>query len=175
MKYRSLLAIIIISLCASVSVSAQKINKTYVTKNTDKGTLYFIMPIDGLFGNGKYNSVTMDITHTAPGDSVRINYTFIQPTFSAVDSVALNTAGKEKVFAVEKLYVEPAKKSMWLHRYGFNISKNEVREFFSGATPSSILIYSNGKTIEYSAADSKKRKDKTVIINSVFDIIENNK
>lgn len=169
MKVRFFL-ILALSVCA-LAASAQKIDKYYVSKLQDSGTLYHVFPME-LFSDG-HNAVPVDFTHLSDSDTVKINYTLQLDRVCHIDSVAFVCGDARRVYPTEKIYVEAAKKTDWAHRYTVSMTIDEVEAIFVPEAPAGMIVYSDGAETSYNASRKQWKNDTTVLCRIVTMMREN--
>ncbi len=141
-------------LFSTVDMQAQNISGHYVSKAEEDGMLYHTLP-ETLFASPKQGDLTFDITYKEGRDGMAtLNFTYVMEQMTSADSIRV--AIPERVLLsgkVEKLYVEPTKKS-WTHRYSFKTPVVGLYSFFDEETSPVLTIYSGGKAYSYPAKRS---------------------
>ena len=103
-------------LAALAPLQAENFIKHIISKPTELGMLYFVLPDKAECreeGALKGSQLSFDVTYIHPGDSLRLNASLRFPQPQRVDSLSFRDAqGKNCTFPAERLYLEP-RKSKW--------------------------------------------------------------
>lgn len=143
-------------LCAGPA-AGQNIRGHYVSKAEEDGTIYHTFP-KTLFANSECGDLAFDLTYKEKtGGVVTVNFTYLMPQMSPVDSVRIQMAGRTILSGrASKLYIEPERKE-WKHRYTFTAPVALFSTFFDETTLPVMTLYSQGKAYAYPAKPSAWR------------------
>ena len=121
---RFFLSSLLLLLTGFAPIQAENFIKHIVSRPTEKGMLYFVLPSQAECreeGAHKGSKLTFDVTYISPGDSLRINASLLLPQIQKVDSLTFRDAqGQKHTFPTERLYLEP-RKSKWELRLSIQV------------------------------------------------------
>lgn len=150
----------------------QNIKGHYVSKMQEDGTIYHTMPCTLFEGEGM-GDLTFDITYKEnPAGAATINFTYQTLQMLPADSVRFDTGRTSMAGKVEKLYIEPEKKT-WKHRYSFATTVEPLYTFFDATAEPRVVLYSQGRTYEFRVKKSAW-KGYAPIGNKIFEMIRIN-
>lgn len=160
-------------LCAvTFTAQGQNIKDHYVARNDEKGTVYHTFP-NKLFESREHGDLIFDVTYRDRTDGLAtLNFTYEMVTMTPVDSVRFTSGRTQMRGVVEKLYIEPTKKT-WKHRYTFKTPVVALYTFFDAAQQPEAVLYAGGKAYVYTVKPSAWRSY-APIGNKIFSMIRVN-
>lgn len=161
-------------ICVAVIGSAigQNIEKYYVSKTEDAGTLYHTLPCT-LFEAARVGELTFDITYQSNGSAIAtINFTCdMDGTFTA-DSVCFSSGSTQMKGVVKKIYISPRKKK-WEHRYSLIVDAKALFAFFNVSATPQVELYVQGAPCVYKAKTAAW-KSTAPVMSKIFEMISIN-
>ena len=154
---RSFLTILFFLLAAFATLQAENFIKYIVSRPTERGMLYFVLPSKAECreeGAHKRSNLTFDVTYISPGDSLRLNTSLLFSVPQKVDSLTFRDAqGKNHTFPTERLYLEP-RKSKWELRLSIQLPYALWQTLLSAQTPLTFRFSHKGQpVVSYSFSD----------------------
>ena len=140
-------------LSSQLNLFAQRIENKIITRHTNLGIQYFVLPQKGL-RSGK-SSLEFDQTTFVGQDSVRVGITMKSPIAMNADSLLILSGGEVlKSYAVKPLFLE-FKNKKWESRIFFSATQEEVIRFFGFEVAPLVVVSDKDNRIEL---EIKKRK-----------------
>jgi hypothetical protein len=152
---------------------AQNISKYYRSNLQEKGTLYYVLPMEGFINYQDNTKFIYDITCLNSVDSVTFNFSYFDSSLLKLDSLELTGSHFKTVVYLEKIFVDATKKQ-WHHRYTSRISLNDIKTFFKDNDLPIIWLQSKNKRVQLNI-DNKKWIKQANIILKIIDLIQFNK
>ncbi|MCC8034923.1 MAG: hypothetical protein LIO77_03185 [Rikenellaceae bacterium] len=149
---KKLLFILLTLVAFSGSAYCQNIKKAYMARQQENGTLYFIVPQE-VFSNKENGPLTLDMVKLSTSDTVRLNFTVTCKDISPVDSVSFEASEITTRVPVEKIFIRPAKKSAWEHRYSLLIPYQDMKDIFAADRSPAVYVHSGAVETRYVAKD----------------------
>ena len=171
--YRSILFSIVFTSQTIFSLKAQNISKFYTSSIQEKGTLYYIFPMQ--LKTGKNNQDFLyDFTSLSSKDSVNVNFSFYEKQKLVIDSICIRNKSNEIKSSTKKIFVE-VDHNNWKYRYGFAIKNADLINIYnSKEIPTIYMIYNGGEKSEIKISKRKWKKQSN-IISRIFEMQAMNK
>ena len=168
---RLIILLFVQALC--LSVFSGNITKKYKTHNTERGTVYFIMPqkMDKASGSTAQKELLFDVTSLITTDSIHVTAT-ISAKEPVTDSiVTIRTADGHAITApAEFLYRELGKKG-YVNRVRFGMLRSDFKSLF--AAPSSFTLdYGKGYLFAFPKGKWAKEQE---LVNNILGLMELNR
>ncbi len=163
---RLFLSSLLLLLASFAPLQAENFIKHIVSRPTEKGMLYFVLPSKAECreeGAHKGSKLTFDVTYISPGDSLRLNASLLLPQIQKVDSLTFQDAqGKNQTFPTERLYLEP-RKSKWELRLSIQVPYALWQTLLSAQTPLTFRFSHKGQpVVSYSFSDKAWRRQQGI-------------
>lgn len=139
-----------------LSSYGQNIQKYYVFKTQEKGSLFHLLPVV-LFEDADGEDFSYDLTYTSWNDTVAMNFTYTRTEPLLIDSVGYFSGKNFIVCKAEKIYVEPTSKK-WVHRYSMKNKSDFFSQVYNADVTPEIVIYCHNTNYKYYAKKSAWRK-----------------
>lgn len=169
----SRLIILLFAQALCLSVFSGNITKKYKTHNTERGTVYFIMPqkMDKASGSKAQKELLFDVTSLITTDSIHVTAT-ISAKEPVTDSiVTIHTAdGHTITVPAEFLFRELGKKG-YVNRVRFGMLRSDFKQLFS-APSSFTLDYGKGYLFAFPKGKWAKEQE---LVNSILGLMELNR
>lgn len=158
------------ALCAAVS--AQSIDRFYVSKVDATGALYHVLPMDDLQAAERGEDLVFDITRHSAWDHAVLRFTLEQPVVHQVDSLLLGVGEGRCVVPVRRLHVDRARKT-WRQRYEAEVPLEVLRTWLTSGQEagSSLSLRAPGYTgvFHCSTAHWRKLSERLTLIMELID------
>lgn len=147
-----------------VAVSGQKLSKYYTATALEKGTLYYLFPMEGFREAENRDPLIFDISYLSSRDSAILNFSYFHSFALPADHLALQSGDTLiTCFPVRKLFMEVEKKAKWHHRYSTTIHIADLELFFQSEQAPGMIITANGIQRRYLISQSKWNKQRRVV------------
>ena len=157
---------------AGIAVFAEKTEDLYVSRQTEKGLLFFIKPYEiPALTKGMKPALT-DITLLTTQDSVTVNMSVFYPSVLSLDSIVF-VAGERLSFSHFETFFIDAEKKSFHHRYSCRMTYNQLKTLYLNV-PFTLMLYSGDIPLRYAFASkewTKHRQSMTQILR----LIDNNR
>ncbi len=154
------------------NIFSQKISKYYTSLSSEDGTLFFVTPKQK-FANRKQTFV-YDLTYKTGGDTVTLNFTFLDKKVMKLDSLVLLTENQRLSSKTTKLFIDYKNSKKCSHRYSSKFLFSELQLFYKSKKTPLIYVWSSGKANKLSIKKCKWRK-KSKIASMIFELIDVNR
>lgn len=154
-------------------IQGKNISKYYISSMQENGILYFILPQKGFEDKKSGSSLIYDITYLTTKDSVTFNFSYLDKSEKAIDSIALIYEDKQIRSLVQKIFIE-TKKEKWNYRYSSNFSYTDIVHFFNQKGNGKIRLYTQQEEVNLCIGKKKWGKISEVT-NKILKLISYNK
>lgn len=152
---------------------AQNIKNKYVTSSQANGTLYFVFPLSGFAADGKGGRYRYDLTLLSAGDSVTINFSYVDPSTLVLDSLVLGDGNLRSAFPTKRLQVEPKGKG-WHYRYTARVPMEWLAVWSERPHPPGLTLIANSGPIPLHISRGRW-KDHSHLITRILQLVAYNK
>ena len=169
----SRLIILLFAQALCLSVFSGNITKKYKTHNTERGTVYFIMPqkMDKASGSKAQKELLFDVTSLITTDSIHVTATISakEPVTDSVVTIRM-ADGHTITAPAEFLFRELGKKG-YVNRVRFGMLRSDFKQLFS-APLSFTLDYGKGYLFAFPKGKWAKEQE---LVNSILGLMELNR
>lgn len=158
---------------SAFAIFAAKLENRYIMKSHKDGQLYFILPYDIPAEEKNIKNLSADITYLTSSDSVTMNISVWNENELNTDSIVL--VGEEYISITDfKTFFIEKDGKLWLHRYSFRISLEDLVALYSNQLSFALDVHSEKQTIRY-LYPIKKWKSEQEWMSQILYIIKRNK
>ncbi|MDD4823064.1 MAG: hypothetical protein PHI48_10980 [Bacteroidales bacterium] len=151
---------------------AQNINNKYKMRQTDEGTLFFILPYKIPSCAPKQKELKVDVTYLSSRDSITINATLISKDEITLDSICFLYSDHKTINKPQLLFIQ-RKSNNWIYRFGFKLPYIDIKRAYENESSFKLTIYSKQNQFCYQFGDSKWEKSKKWM-NQILHLIDLN-
>mgnify|MGYP006282288985 CR=1 FL=1 len=112
------------------------------------------------------------MTFLSTQDSLLLNFSFIAPEITELDSIQFTTDLDKSTSEAQKLFIED-EKNLWKHRYSSQFLFDEIYSIFQSVNSPNLVVYSKGQATVLKMKQNKWKKERD-IVNKILKMIEVN-